>query len=46
MANKAYKKKLASFIHPESVLPDIKKKVKSLEDAQNLLAFNIHKLPE
>ena len=30
MANKAYKKKLASFIHPDSILPEIKKKVKSL----------------
>lgn len=30
MANKAYKKKLASFIHPDSVLPEIKKKIKSL----------------
>ncbi len=46
MANKAYQRKLVSFIHPDSVLPEIKKKVKSVEDAQNLIAFNILKLPE
>ena len=46
MARKAYEKKLLSFIHPDTVLPDLKKKVKSVEDAQNLLAFNILKMSE
>jgi len=44
MANKAYQKKLTSFIHPDTVLGDLKKKVKSVDDAQNLLAFNILKV--
>lgn len=46
MARKAYEKKLLSFIHPDTVLADIKKKVKSVQDAQNLLAFNLLKIPE
>ena len=46
MTNLAYKKKLASFIHPETVLPDLKKKFKSVEEAQTLLAFNILKVAE
>jgi hypothetical protein len=44
MTNKAYQKKLQSFVHPNTILADLKNKVNSLDEAQNLLAFNIHKL--
>ena len=44
MANKAYQQKLTSFIHPDTVLADLKKKVTSIDEAQNLLAFNLHKV--
>jgi hypothetical protein len=46
MAKKAYQRKLTSFIHPDTVLDDLKKKVKSVDEAQNLLAFNILKVTE
>lgn len=45
-ANKAYQRKLTSFIHPNTVVEDLKKKVPSIDEAQNLLAFNLHKVPE
>lgn len=44
MANQAYKKKLASFIHPDTVIADLKIKLKSVDEAQSLLAFNILKV--
>lgn len=31
MANKAYQRKLNSFIHPDTVVEDLKKKVKSID---------------
>jgi hypothetical protein len=37
---------LKSFIHPDTIIEDIKKKFKSVEDAQNVLSFNILKLEE
>jgi hypothetical protein len=46
MAKKAYRNKLTSFVHPDTVVADLKKKVTSIDQAQDLLAFNIHKLPE
>lgn len=44
MANKAYKRKLVSFVHPDTVLVDIMKKIKSVNEIQSLLAFNILKV--
>ncbi len=44
MTNKAYKNKLASFVHPDTVMGDLKKKIKSVDEAQSLLAFNILKV--
>jgi hypothetical protein len=46
MSNKAYHNKLKTFIHPDTIMDDIKKKFKSVEDAQNLLSFNILKCTE
>jgi hypothetical protein len=42
--NKAYEKKTQSFIHPTKLLPEIKKKIKSIEDARTILALNLTKV--
>ncbi len=34
MANKAYKLKMKSFIHPDTILQDLKLKFKSVDEAQ------------
>ncbi len=31
MTNKAYQKKLQSFVHPDTILADLKKKVTSVD---------------
>ena len=41
---RAYNKRLASFIHPSQMLPELKKKLGSKNELPQLLGLNVSKL--